>query len=430
VAILPDIIRLSSKWRKRRPRARAILAGLCLFAAVAAQAGPAHDETELAVSSKISLPDVVAAALQRHPQRGLLAAQAASSEEQVRYGSRWMPDSTQLNAYHLSDKPFDDTGAVESQLAVSFPVWMPGEKRAQKALGDAASATRISREAGFRWQLSGEVRRQLWALNLARRQWSLAQEQEQRLQQVLEQVSRFEEAGDLSRADLLSTMQELAVWKAETIALEAEYQDTARSYQALTGLSAVPKDLDEPLSEKDEAGPEHPALELASARMAEADAAEQAVIQASSHRPTVDVYWRGFQGERNAANVDSLGIGFTVPLGRSPRKGPEIAQAREAFARAESEYLQARRDVELQLHEARHQLETVRRQLANSEAMIRTATEKYELDRLAFELGEISTNQWLRRLSEYKEIERSHELLLVRRGAAVAAYNQAVGESL
>jgi hypothetical protein len=62
--------------------------------------------------------------------------------------------------------------------------------------------------------------------------------------------------------------------------------------------------------------------------------------------------------------------------------------------------------------------------------MIKTATEKYTLDRLAFELGEISTNQWLRRLSEYKEIERSHQLLQVRRGAAIAAYNQAVGESL
>ena len=62
--------------------------------------------------------------------------------------------------------------------------------------------------------------------------------------------------------------------------------------------------------------------------------------------------------------------------------------------------------------------------------MMKAATEKYELDKLSFELGEISVRQWLRRLSEYKDIERSHELLLLQKGAAVAAYNQAVGESL
>ncbi|MGD2129357.1 MAG: TolC family protein [Lysobacterales bacterium] len=425
MAILQNIIKLSSGGR-----ARVLLAGVCLLVASAVRAAPEHNETELAVAADLGLSDVMAAAVQRHPQRGLLAAQAATSEAQVRFGNRWMPDATQLNGYHLSDKPFDDTGAVESQLAVSFPIWMPGEKRAQEALGEAATESQAAREAGFRWQLSGEVRRQLWNLSLARRQWQLAGEQEQRLQQVLEQVSRFEEAGELSRADLLSTMQELAVWKAETIALEAAYQDAARSYQALTGLSIMPEKLDEPLSTVEDAGPEHPALKLASDRMAEADAAQEVVIQASSSRPTVDVYWRGFQGDRNAPDVDSLGIGFTVPLGKSPRKGPEIARAREAYAKAESDYLQARRDVELQLHEARHQLKTVRHQLANSEEMIKTATEKYALDRLAFELGEISTNQWLRRLSEYKEIERSHQLLQVRRGAAIAAYNQAVGESL
>ena len=49
---------------------------------------------------------------------------------------------------------------------------------------------------------------------------------------------------------------------------------------------------------------------------------------------------------------------------------------------------------------------------------------------LAFELGEFCTREWLRRISRFREIERSHELLLIQQGAAIAAYNQAVGESL
>ena len=38
--------------------------------------------------------------------------------------------------------------------------------------------------------------------------------------------------------------------------------------------------------------------------------------------------------------------------------------------------------------------------------------------------------EWLRRLSGYKEIQRSHEMLLLQKDAAIAAYNQAVGETL
>ena len=75
-------------------------------------------------------------------------------------------------------------------------------------------------------------------------------------------------------------------------------------------------------------------------------------------------------------------------------------------------------------------MHTTRERQEKSDAIVKTATERFQLDKLAFELGEFSTQEWLRRLSRLKEIERSHELLLIQQGAAIAAYNQAVGESL
>ncbi|MEJ2382765.1 MAG: TolC family protein [Xanthomonadales bacterium] len=431
MAIVPNHIPVFTRSRRtpRPTRLAVVLAALFLLPQVAVTSEH-HDEEELRLDADLTPAEVVTAAADRHPRRGLLEAQAATSEAQARYGSRWMPDATSVNAFTMSDRAFDDIGANETELGISFPVWMPGEKRARQAQGEAALATQAAREAAFRWQLSGEVRRLLWDLRLARRQWELAREQEQRLDQLLEQVTRFAEAGELARADLLSTAQELARWKAETIMLEAEYRDSERSYRALTGLPAVPATITEPLSEIADAGPAHPALRLAADELAEASAEADAVAEQSAYRPTVDVFWRGFRGDRNTPDVDALGIGFTVPLGPSPRRDSEVAHAREAAAGVETDYLQTQREVALQLHEARHQLETVRRQLANSETMMETAREKFELDRLAFELGELSTNQWLRRLSDYKDIERAHQLLQVRHGAAIAAYNQAVGESL
>jgi outer membrane protein TolC len=144
----------------------------------------------------------------------------------------------------------------------------------------------------------------------------------------------------------------------------------------------------------------------------------------------LQVFWRGFSGDRANPDVNALGIGLAVPLGTSPRRGPEIARANERLVRAEAELIATRRELDLQIHEARHMLNTTRLLLENSIIMVEAANERHRLDKLAFELGEFSVREWLRRLSGLKKIERSHEILLMQQGAAIASYNQAAGESL
>jgi outer membrane protein TolC len=91
----------------------------------------------------------------------------------------------------------------------------------------------------------------------------------------------------------------------------------------------------------------------------------------------VQVFWRGFRGDRASPDVNALGLGLAVPLGRSPRRGPEIARANEGLARAEAQLLETRRRLDLQLHEARHLLKTTREQLQNSDTMVDAASERY-----------------------------------------------------
>ncbi|MFC1720125.1 TolC family protein, partial [Pseudomonadota bacterium] len=152
--------------------------------------------------------------------------------------------------------------------------------------------------------------------------------------------------------------------------------------------------------------------------------------QENSARPSVQVFWRGYGADHVSPGVNALGLGLAVPLGRSPRRGPEIARANEDLAVAEAEVLETRRRLELDLHEARHMLRLTGMQLENSFAMMDAADERHRLDKLAFELGEFGVREWLRRLSELKKIQRSHELLLMQKEAMVASYNQAVGETL
>lgn len=389
-----------------------------------------HDAEKLQLNDSLTLSSLLDITLKRHPQAGVLAARSASIDAETKYANRWLPDTTGLTAFHMSDRSFDDNGVYENEVALSFPMWLPGEKKAQTRLGEILGVAGASDEAEFRWRVSGQLRQQLWELKLAVRQWELALEQEQRLAEVLAQVTLFAEAGELSRADQLATMEELAIWKGETMLLEAEYMDAIRLYRSTTGLNTVPADIEETLSELQEIGQEHPALRQAMDHLAESSATSQVIKERSNRRPSLDVFWRGFRGDRRSPDVDALGIGFAMPLGKSPRREPEVAKAFENVAMAEAELLETRRGLELQLHEANHVLHTTRERLENSETIVKAATERHKLDKLAFELGEFSTREWLRRLSRFREIERSHELLLIQQGAAVAAYNQAVGESL
>ena len=410
-----------------------LLAGMvvvCVFTQNLAWAIQEHEGEVLQINDKLTLSSLLATTLERHPQAGVLAARSATIDAETKYGNRWLPDSTELTAFHMSDRSFDDVGVYENEVALSFPMWLPGEKKAQSRLGEVLSASRASGEAEFRWRVSGQLRHQLWQLKLAVRQWQLAVEHEHRLGEVLAQVTLFAEVGELSRADQLATMEELAIWKGETMLLEAEYMDAIRLYRSFTGLEAIPAQIDETLSTLQEVEQDHPALRQAMDHMAEASASTEVVRQRTNGRPSLDLFWRGFRGDSRSPDVNALGIGFAMPIGKSPRREPEVAKAYEAFAGAEAELLETKRELDLQLHEANHVLHTTRERLENSDIIVKAATERHQLDKLAFDLGEFSTREWLRRLSQLKKIEQSHELLLIQQGAAIAAYNQAVGESL
>jgi len=406
------------------------LAGILLAGLNPVLAQDHQEAGALQADANLTLAALLDATLARHPQAATLAAQAATSDAESRYARRWLPDTTGLNGYHMSDKAFDDTGAYENQVALTFPLWLPGEKSAQARLGEVMTVAQASNEAELRWRVSGQLRQLLWQLEASRRQWQLALEQEQRLRDVMAQVTLFAESGELSRADQLATMEELATWKGETMLLEAEYMDAMRSYRSFTGQDAIPADFGENLSEVQEIAEDHPALRRALDRLAEKSAATDVVRERSNARPSVDVFWRDYRGDRHTPVIDSLGIGFAIPIGKSPRREPETARAYEAVAAAQADLFATKRQLELQLHEASHVLHTTRERLENSETLVKAADERLRLDKLAFELGEFSTTEWLRRLSRFKEIERSHELLLIQQGAAVAAYNQAVGETL
>ncbi len=389
-----------------------------------------YENLILAVNDQLTLDELAAEARRHHPEFGLVAAHGDRARAEQAYADHWFPERTQLAGFHITDQPLDDTGFYEDEVSLNVPLWLPGEKRTQNLLAAATLDTSESAANAFAWRVSGEVRRALWDVLLTQRDLELAAQQETRLEQVLEQAIIFEEAGDIALGDRLAVNQELATWRGELLNLEAYYQDALRAYLALTSVQALPRDAREVLSSVTGVSDEHPALRFAQDRFAQASADLATSEESNPFRPAVQFYWRGTRPDQPSPRIDALGVGLALPLGKSPSRGPELAAMNEVMARAQADYLSLRRELELGLHEAEHTLHTIERQLDNSRILMEATSKREELDLLSLELGEISVQEWLRRQQSYREVMRLHERLLLQHGAAIAAYNQAAGESL
>ena len=409
------------------------LSGILAVPAALAEAPHADSqelEQVLPADAALSLHDVFLAARERHPELGLLQAWQQRARAEDDFAARLFPDAWRVGAFFLDDRWLDETGFSEDELSLSAPLWMPGERRARRELAEAAEAASASAAMAFDWRVSGSVRSVLWQLRQSLLLWQLSQAQQAQLEQVLDQSRIRLEAGDIARADHLAVVQELAGWRSETFELAAVYQDTLRLYQSLTGLSAMPEQLLEPRSTREDITEQHLALRAARDRLQEAEAVVESLQQAGSARPSLQFYWRETRADDLSDEIGSLGLGLDVPIGRSPARLPEVARASEAAAQARAAYLARKRSLELDLHEAAHRLHVLEQQFDNSRQLLEAAKQRYELDLVSLDLGEIAVPEWLRRAAAFRQASQAHELLILQRGAAIAAYNQAVGEKL
>lgn len=385
---------------------------------------------DLPERTELGLADLLASTRQRHPQAGMLIA-ARRRADAVRYqADRWIAGASSLSAFHIGDGLLDDNGFYEDEIALSLPLWLPGEKAAHQRHAETLEQNSQSRAAAWDWQLSGEVRSALWRVIFARNEWRMAGKQAEILDELMQGAERLEEAGDIAEGDRLAVAEEQAAWASHTIEKEAEYQDAVRYYRTLTGADALPAEPQETLSVRQELGEAHPALLDARDRLAAARLRMAALEESSGIRPAVQLFWRGTRPDRNTPRTDALGVGLEVPLGRSPARRILLAELDLEMAEAEARLLGLQRDLQMALHEAEHRLHTAERRLEAAAARLNAAEQRRSMDRLALELGELSTQEWLRRFNGWREAKLAQERLLIEQAAATAAYNQAVGESL
>lgn len=376
---------------------------------------PAHGQT---------LQQVFEKAWSLAPQARVVEARRGEAEASRLQAGSLLADAPRISIGQRSDRWNDDRGKREEEIGLSLPLWLPAQKSARSALADADLAEQKEATAATRLLVAGELRQALWNLLLARQEASLAEQRLKLLRALEADVARRVKVGELARTDLLLASQESAAAQGTQLDAEARVLRAAQRYRVLTGSEALPGDPHEALREPPAP---HPRLAAAQAGSTQARAGLQLAQTSTRDAPSLGVQMRRERDVYGAAQRDSVGFTFTLPLATEARNAPQIARANTALIDAESRLQRLQAEIEAEQQEATHWLATSRQALQLAEAREQAASERLLLLKRSFTLGEAPLPELLRAQAAASEAGLELARAKVRLSAAHAALNQARG---
>lgn len=371
-----------------------------------------------------SLKAAVDAAWQRSVQGRTLEARRDEALALREAAQSWIAGSPSVGLSQRSDRWTNRNGFRETDVSLSAPVWLPGQKSARQALAQTSADDLEAQIANARLAIAGEVRERLWAVAAAHGALTQAQDHLHHLEGLAEEVMRRVKAGDLARVDGLLAQQEVLAAQGMVAAEQAKLQQAQARYTALTGQAAIAAGEPEPVATPNG---QHPRLLAARSGQERAQAAHRAVTAIRSDPPTVGVAVRREEDSIVGGNHHSIGVAVQIPLGTNARNRPLETAALTQIETASAELAQAEAVLQNEADLARRQLATAERA---SDTAVARATVMHEHTRLiekAFRLGERGLAELLRSEALSHEADVALHQQQVAVGLARARLNQAFG---
>ena len=338
----------------------------------------------------------------------------------------WFPAAPKVDAFHRTDRWNSDLGNQESEIGVSVPLWLPGQKAARRSLAEAEGGENEGDIQAARLAVAGELRRALWTLIIARSEAEVAAERLQTALGLEADVGRRLKVGEIARSDLLLARQETASARAAAADAQLGVVRSLQRYRLLTGSDRLPDDPQEPVARAD-SRPVDPRVATGQAVIERARAARKLAQESRREAPSVGVLYRRDRELSGATPLDSIGFAISIPLAVEARHAPLMASANTALIEAEARYRRLVAEVEAEVLEAEAQLESAVLGAALAVEREQAAAERLTLMRRAFELGETSLVELLRAQSQTTEARIEGVRSRSRLSAAQANLNQARG---
>ena len=289
----------------------------------------------------VSLAAAVDAAWQRAIEASETQGQRQRAEaDRVAASSLWAAPPALLFGYR-DDRWQSNAGYREAEVAVSWPLWLPGQRDARGAAAAAGVELAELAARAARLRVAGEVREAVWTLIALQAELAQADALVRSLQDLADDVERRVRAGDLARADSLAARAELLSASARRAEARQRLLEAHSHWNVLTGLDALPAMVRPETSPTPAAGggmATHPELRLAV--QATEVARKRVEVTRSSHRepPEIALGLRQEVPGRTELTQNSIAIGLRLPFGTDDRNRPlqaaalgelDVAQARE-----------------------------------------------------------------------------------------------------
>lgn len=398
-----------------------------LLVVLLAPAAQGEELEHLQPDAQLTLAAVVDAAYARSPKQSVLQAGNSVVAAREIHANSTLPAAPAVVARHQNDTIGSNRHLSEWEAGLEFPLWLPGQRAAREAVAQESRSGLVADQASLKLLLAGQVRDAVWDVAMNGNAVTLAEIRLAAAQALQSDVEKRWKAGELAKTDTLLTRNE--VLQAQTVLLraQAELKHAEHRYWLLTGLKRLPQHAEENLSTQTGLDDVHPLLADLAKRMEIARSERNLVEVERRENPQLSLNARHERGAFDNAYNSSIGFAVRIPLDAEVRAAPMLAAAEMTLGEATSRHGEQRWALQAALHEAAHNLEVSRDELAIVEAQHRLAQENLRLAKKAFDLGESDLVGLLRVKTLAQEAEKSLTNLRTRVLWETARYNQAVG---
>ena len=373
-----------------------------------------------------TLRDVFEKAWANSPQGKTVVAKREEATASRTVAESLFPGTPRVGIAQRTDRWNDDLGNEESEIGVSVPLWLPGQKSARLAVAEADGDENQRSIAATRLAVAGELRAALWSLYLAQSEAAVAGERVEAAVKLETDVARRVKVGEIARSDLLLVKQETSSARAAAAEAKSRVLRNTQRYRVLTGSDRLPDNPQEPVmvAATDDL---HPRLAAGQAIAERARAGMKLAQESRRDAPSIGVQYRRERDASGAIPRDSVSFAITIPFAGEVRNAPLIASANTALIQADAQYQRLLAEVDAEVKEAEAQLESTRIGAELAFDREQAAAERLTLMRRAFELGETSLVELLRAQTQATEARIELGRSRARLSAAQANLNQARG---
>ncbi len=413
-------------------RIASFVAGGALSFSIHAQTEPialgsmAHAE----VSSTATLAGAIDAAWQRAVLSRQMDGQRRIAESGRASADRLWASPPSVDFSRRDDRWQTNAGARETGIGVSWPMWLPGQRGAHKAVAQAAVDRSELAMRVARLRIAGEVREAAWAVMTIQAELTQVDSSADTLRRLADDVERRVQAGDLARADSLAARAEVLAASVLQSDVRQRLQAVRSRWVALTGSGAVPA-LDALTERTDSLASNpsamHPELQLAVQAAEEARRRLELTRVSNRDAPELMIGVRQDVAAGSDRTQNSLVVGIRLPFGTTDRNQPLQAAAISELDVAQTSELRLRDRIDADVATARSALAAAEQQLAFEQGRARLLRERADLLDRSFKAGETALSDLLRALAAAAQSEGA----AVRQAAATdlerARLNQSIG---